>query len=65
MKKKHGKTPIPWGTQAEINFLKTIADNEKALRGYIQGCKKRENWGSIDKKAVIVKAKELLRACAG
>ena len=63
MKKKHGKTPIPWGTQAELNFLKTITDNKKALRGYIQGCKKREKWGNIDKKRVISEAKKLLHAC--
>jgi hypothetical protein len=60
---------VPWTTQAELNYLGKIGKaspmtetmpKETLLRGYLEGAKKRHNWGDMDKELVIRHAQGLL-----
>jgi hypothetical protein len=61
-----------WGTKSEIEFLRRLGtyngksvDREKLLKGYLEGCRKRERWGYIEKEVVISEAQRMLNACSG
>lgn len=59
-----------WGTNSEISYLNTIgsslpdeiADVSRIdlIKGYIQGANARQEWGKIERRAVIAHAHKLL-----
>lgn len=59
-----------WGTESELNYLSKIGKSHtevkrrtsKAtlLKNYIIASEKRQNWGGINKKEVVERAKYLL-----
>ena len=67
-----------WSTGNELEFLRnlgthrsgshrtagqgTVAGLKDLLRGYLAGCRRRVNWGSIDKKIVMAEAEAMLES---
>jgi len=54
-----------YSTEREMEFLKSIRNNKKALEGYLLSCEQRVTWGFIKKAAVLDYAKVLLGSCDG
>lgn len=72
---------ICWGTEREIEFIKTLGEHRantrfyegpapqiskaELLAGYLDGACRRTDWGDIDGMAVIAKARSLLKYHTG
>jgi hypothetical protein len=64
---------VGWNTISELIWLDNIGSyiekgrfkftKREILEGYLKSCKKRVNWGSIDKNKCITHANKLLFAC--
>jgi len=58
-----------WSTWAELEFLKSIGKHSTLkvpkrdlLKGYLEGAKKRVEWGAISEPIVVQRVKEMLGA---
>jgi len=50
-----------WTTSCEIRFIdERLAGNRRKLQGYLDGCARRADWGSVDPNQVILHAQEVL-----
>lgn len=52
-----------WSNTAELTFIEGLAEKREGkalLRGYLRGMEKRTDLGSIDHKAAVERAQELL-----
>ncbi len=52
-----------WNTNAEREFIINNIHTLKHLNSYYEGIKKREIWGTIDKRLILTLVKNMLNIC--
>jgi hypothetical protein len=64
-----------WGTKEELKFIDRLGtytrfryarkSRKELLEGYLEGCKSRDDWDSVDKEIIIKHVKQELQKLGG